>query len=103
LQALTSNPRATDLRWKYRFEAWYSANAIWRIEWNNWGHTRPQEFGNLLVDAAKSKGFFSVWYKAFIDVRTIKQRLVNAFPGTHLNSFDNQNDFNPVQRNANDL
>lgn len=34
LAALTVNKRATDLRWKYRFEAWISANVIWRPDRN---------------------------------------------------------------------
>lgn len=34
LNALTSSPRATDLRWKYRFEV-FRLSRIWRSSWDN--------------------------------------------------------------------
>jgi len=99
LAALTVNPRATDLRWKYRFDAWNSANIIWRQEWDNWGHSKVSGFVALLVDAAKSKGFFSIWFDAFHDVPDIKIALINAFSGTDRNSFQAVIPYDPQPRN----
>lgn len=101
LDSLKVNKRATDLRWKYRFEAWHSANTIWRVAWDSWGTTTPANFVPLLIDAAKSKGFFSIWFEAFNDVPTIKRTLITAFKGTHEESFDSS--FNPVPRVVGDL
>ncbi len=98
LDKLTMNPRATDLRWKYRFEAWHSANLIWRISWNNWtGNT--DDFIPLLVDAATAKGFFSVWFEAFNDIPNVKKALINGFTGTSLNAFQNVSPYDPTPRN----
>jgi hypothetical protein len=102
LAALVTNKRATDLRWKYRFEAWHSANVIWRPEWDDWGHNRPIEFARLLVNAATGKGFFSIWFQAFQDIPLIKQELMTGFLGTHIDSFGT-NDFTPIIRVAGDL
>ena len=99
LAALTGNTRATDLRWKYRFEAWNSANIVWRQEWDKWGYSKVSGFVALLVDAAKSKGFFSIWFDAFYDVPDIKIALINAFSGTDQNSFQAAIPYDPQPRN----
>ncbi|WP_298147577.1 HNH endonuclease [Flavobacterium sp.] len=98
LNTIKVNPRATDLRWKYRAEAWFSANEVWRTAWNN-GLISVSDFTPLLLDAAKSKGFFSIWFKAFDDVPQIKIALINGFKGTDSNSFENIEPFNPKNRN----
>jgi hypothetical protein len=98
LNTIKVNPRATDLRWKYRAEAWFSANEVWRTAWNN-GLISVSDFTPLLLDAAKSKGFFSIWFKAFDDVPQIKIALINGFKGTDSNSFENVEPFNPKNRN----
>jgi len=40
LDKVLLNPRATDLRWKYRFETLEIAKT-WREEWNSWGYKIP--------------------------------------------------------------
>jgi len=102
LNALTVNPRATDLRWKYRFEAWQSANLIWRKSWDSWGNVKPNDFIPLLIDAATSKGFFSIWFEAFNDIPEAKIALINGFLGTASASFQNIPPYNPIPRNPAD-
>ncbi len=96
----TASPtnRVTDLRWRYRFQAFYLAE-LWRKNWNDWGKTKPKEFIELLMTAAESKGFFSIWFRRFHDVIPVKKALIEGFPGTALNCFDANNDYNPVWRN----
>lgn len=101
LNALTVNPRATDLRWKYRFEAWHSANLIWKKQWDDWGNKRPNDFIPLLIDAATSRGFFSIWFEAFNDIPEAKNALINGFVGTDSTSFQNVSPFDPQPRNLN--
>lgn len=86
LQALTYNKRATDLRWKYRFEAFTIATE-WRTNWDAWGHQNAAPFIALLMTAALSKGFYSIWFNAFHDIAPVKSALVNGFIGTHKPSF----------------
>lgn len=101
LDDLRINLRATDLRWKYRFEAWHSANLIWRTSWNNWTG-KVDDFITLLVDAAKAKGFFSVWFEAFNDIPNIKNALIIGFLGTDQNSFQSAPPFDAIPRNPTD-
>lgn len=99
LDVLSIQSKATDLRWKYRFEAWHSANLIWRKNWDGWGNKRANDFISLLIDAAKSKGFFSIWFEAFNDVPDAKSALVNGFIGTDRTSFQKVTPFNAQPRN----
>lgn len=82
-----SNARATDLRWKYRYEAVVNAT-IWRKEWDDWGKTNENGFIRLLLTAATAKGFFSIWYSFFQDEPQIKSALLTAFIGTNKKAFD---------------
>jgi len=90
--------RITDLRWRYRFQAFYSAE-VWRKEWDDWGSAKANRFVPLLLSAARPTGFFSIWFRVFHDVTPIKKALVEGFPGTALNCFDADNNYNPVWRN----
>lgn len=104
LDALTSNPRATDLRWKYRFDACVAAQK-WRQSWDNSfsgaSVELQREFIELLKTAVAPTGFFSIWFDAFSDIAAVKLALINCFPNTHLASFDAA--FNPIARNLGDL
>ncbi len=102
LDKLTIIPSATDLRWKYRFEAWHSANLIWKNQWDNWGNKQPNDFIPLLVDAAKAKGFFSIWFEAFNDVPEAKKALIIGFIGTDPTSYQNISPFDAQPRNPTD-
>ncbi len=95
LDKVVSNKRATDLRWKYRYEAYLSAQ-LWKRNWESWGYGKANEFIPLLVDCIASKGFFSIWFNSFFDVPQIKQAIISAFKGTNKNCFDKSN-FEPLQ------
>jgi len=53
----------------------------------------------LLIDAAKAKGFFSIWFEAFNDVPEVKLALIQAFNGTHRASFQAHTPYHPQPRN----
>ena len=91
--------QVTDLRWKYRYET-HCIIQIWRRNWNDWGRTKQIRFIELLITAAKEAGFWSIWFDAFIDVREIRQALIESFPGTDISSFDE--DFIPIPKNTPD-
>jgi len=91
--------QVTDLRWKFRYETFISA-LYWRTQWDQWGHERANAFLELLITVAKSTGFWSVWFDIFQDVRQVRQALVEQFPGTARNCFDDG--FIPVTRNPGD-
>lgn len=101
LDKVVVTPRATDLRWKYRFEALQMAK-YWRNEWNDWGKTTPA-FLKLLQTAAISKGFFMVWYEVFSDVPTVVKALLEAFPNTAVDCFDEQQGYGLKRRNPVDF
>jgi len=95
----TANPdQKTDRRWEDRFQAFISAR-VWRAYWDKGGNTIPEEFIKLLMTVALSTGFFSIWFHIFHDVTPIKKALVEDFPGTALNCFDANNNYNPIWRN----
>lgn len=102
LDATTYNVRATDLRWKYRYEALVTAQ-LWRTDWDNWGSGIGAPFVDLLLTAATGKGFFSIWFDVFRDVRDIKIALIQEFENTHAPSFDPGSDFDPIVRVMGDL
>ncbi|WP_293883549.1 HNH endonuclease [Sphingobacterium sp. UBA1498] len=100
LDALKSNKRATDLRWKYRYEAYYAAQ-VWKKHWDDWGREKHVEFIELMIICAISKGFFGIWFKFFNDVPSVKVALINAFVGTNNYAFDNT--LTPISLNEGDL
>lgn len=98
LDSTRSTQRVTDLRWKFRYEAWLTVS-IWRSNWDAWGKERSRDFLELLEDSARAKGFFSIWYSIFEDVPEVKSVLLNAFPGTDENSFEKIPPYSPKPRN----
>lgn len=100
LDAIVSNPRATDLRWKYRYEAYVSAQ-LWRESWNNFGKDYPEEFIPLLLDNIKGKGFFSIWHKVFVDISDVCMRLLQVFDGTLTEAFNHNGA--PIPLHSDDL
>lgn len=91
------DPRAIDMRWQYRFQAFEDAK-LWRVNWDAWGHHRQDAFIPLLLTAATGKGFFSIWMQVFSDVPAVCLALINEFPGTAQDCFD-QNGV-PIPRNG---
>lgn len=85
-------PTDADDRWKGRMEAWTLAETY---------KTRYQN-GLLLLDdiveMARAKGFWSVWYTVFDGIDEVRQALITAFPGTSAECFDKKNHFMPISR-----
>jgi uncharacterized protein (TIGR02646 family) len=92
--------RASDLRWRYRFEAMVLASR-YRSEWDTLPAAYTSLFTNCLRDIVHYVGFFSIWFAAFHNVPPIKQMLIQAFPGT-ASCFPTPN-FDPVARILGDL
>lgn len=99
-QTRVQTRRASDLRWRYRFEATVLA-ARYRNEWDTLPAPFAARFTMFLRDIVQHVGFFSVWFAAFHDVPAIKQVLVQAFPGT-ASCFPAPH-FTPVARVSGDL
>ena len=91
------NPTSTDQRWELRYNALVAAR-LWRKNWPKISSNIEIELTELLVTTAKTTGFFSIWFKVFQDVPAIRHALIQAFPGTAQNCFD-QN-ANPIPRNG---
>ncbi len=87
--------RTNDTRWKNRRRAWELANK-YLIELE-----AKKKIAEDIVEFAKERGFFSVWFTVFQDHKEVRKALIEAFSGTHRASFDA--DFNPIPRNSNDL
>lgn len=102
LDKILVNPRATDMRWQYRLEASLRVQRV-RALWNTVPPAVEAAFVTVLLEAAISTGFFSLWFAAFADVLPVKQALLNAFPGTALTCFDAATGYAPTIRVAGDL
>lgn len=88
--------QATDLRWKYRFEAITKAK-IWRAEFDEFSGNFLDSFVNLLQTAVESTGFWSIWFSTFEDIPEVRKMLVQNIPGTDVHSFDST-EFLPIPR-----
>lgn len=85
-------PTDADDRWKGRMEVWNLAEK-YRTRYLN---------GTLLLDdvveMARARGFWSVWFTVFDGVDAVRQALITAFPGTAAECFDGSNHFTPSLR-----
>lgn len=88
--------QATDLRWKYRFEALTKAK-IWRAAFEELSGNFIESFVNLLQTAVESTGFWSIWFTTFEDIPEVRKMLVQNIPGTDAQSFD-AGTFKPISR-----
>lgn len=88
-----SRPTAKDFRWRKRFEAWNRASRYRNLYLEN----RINE--DDVINQAKDKGFWSVWFTVFADIDAILSRLISEFPGTCSNCFDEHNHYVPIERN----
>ena len=68
-------PRATDLRWRKRREAWEVARVARQ-------RYRGNRDADLVMDLAKAHGFWSVWMTVFAEPSAVCDRLRQVFPGT---------------------
>jgi len=53
-----------------------------------------------IIELAKSRGFFSIWFTVFKNYPKVRQALIQNFAGTALECFDPQNNYNPIPRNS---
>lgn len=90
------NVRDKDKRWQKRIETLGQAERS-RIFWNKICDTELRNEGlDTITTLAKALGFFSIWMMVFEDDRDIKNALIDAFPGTARECFDD--DGNAVRR-----
>lgn len=78
-------PTKKDKRWERRHEIWQKAETQ--------RHRLNQEdtifLRETIVENALGWGCFSIWYTVFVYDQDMRQRLVDAFIGTDISSFDN--------------
>ena len=74
-----------DKRWKSRNTAW-SLSEQYKQELRN--RSTDNEYRNLLINLAISRGFWSVWMTVFQDDVDMRKRLIEAFKGTDVDCFD---------------
>ena len=84
-----------DRRWEHRRRAWEKAQM--KLKDYEKGFISAEK----VVEFARERGFFSVWFTVFAAHKAVKAALVDRFKGTAQNCFDA--DFNPIPRNPTDL
>lgn len=86
-------PSPKDFRWRYRYEAWNKATT----------HRKLFEKGliteDFVISSAKDIGQWSVWFTVFKGIDSIRSRLISDFPGTCASCFDENNHYEPIERN----
>ena len=70
------DPRATDLRWRKRREAWRVAC------YARHRYQEDPDIVDLVIILAKANGFWSVWMTVFAEHSEVCDRLQKVFPGT---------------------
>ena len=84
LNRKSDTARASDRRWLNRKEAWDKAErAKSRLELLNHEPMRQQ-----IVETCVAGGYWSVWMTVFADDADMRQRFIDAMPGTAKNCFD---------------
>ena len=86
-------PARRDERWEQRADVWEAAE-ICRVKFESLG--RSDEALKLVIVAARSYGFFSVWFVIFSRYGSVKRALIEAFPGTAASCFNAPGE--PVKR-----
>ena len=87
----SSNPG--DKRWVKRSEDWNLAEK-YKVKYDN-GKTDP----GTIVDLVKARGGWSIWFTVFKGCDEVRKALIDEFPGTAKNCFDQSNGYEPVDRN----
>lgn len=81
-------PTSADLRWQRRFEAWQVAE--WcrkQVEEND-----SEQVRSLVVQVARGRGMYSIFWTVFEGDKDIRRRLREAFIGTAFLCFDPNED-----------
>lgn len=93
LDRLPGHPRYSDRdrRWLKRFNAWSLATEVADLIAAN----DTSEARELAIKVAIGHGFWSVWMAAFIGDQDMRSRLIQAFPGTSRESFNQDTTLSP--------
>lgn len=83
-----------DTRWKKRLEDWNTAEEYLSLYKSG---VLPLQ---AIVDMAKSRGGWSIWFTVFKGEDNVRRALIYQFPGTAINCFDPANHFEPIPRNV---
>jgi uncharacterized protein (TIGR02646 family) len=86
-------PARKDKRWQDREESWATAEKCRELFENL---EQADAAKDLVLEVAKSNGFFSVWMTVFNDYPGIRKGLIKLFPGTAISCFDP--DGKPIDR-----
>lgn len=93
--------RDKDKRWQKRIDALGQAEHSWKV----WQKIKDTEFREEYLDTiliiAKDTGFFSIWMMVFSEDKEVKNALIDVFPGTSRDCFDE--DGNPVIRTCGEV
>ncbi len=87
----------SDRRWTNRKEVWEVANRT-LTNLNDLSNDIRRLFIELLVDAAKGYGFWSIWMHVFEEHNDVKIALIKGFKGTHEACFDENDHYKPIKR-----
>ncbi|NQU20189.1 MAG: HNH endonuclease [Candidatus Nealsonbacteria bacterium] len=87
-----NDPAVADRRWKNRDEVWTMAIDA-RQDLAAQG---TETLRKWIVNTATGRGFWSVWMTVFADDQNMRKRLIDAFPGTSKDCFDDE--CRPVRR-----
>ena len=80
-----------DRRWLKRIDAWSTALQVASfIEAED-----TEEMRQMAIFVAKGIGFWSVWFEVFHDDMEMCQRLIDEFPGSAMDCFDNDTNILP--------
>lgn len=86
-------PSPKDFRWHERYEAWNKASRC-KEQFLNGSITEDD-----IILYAKCTGQWSIWFTVFKGVNSVRSRLISDFPGTCATCFDQNNCYEPIERN----
>lgn len=85
-----------DKRWQKRIDTLGQAEYSWKA-WQKIKVTQfRKEYLDTIIIIAKDTGFFSIWMMVFKDDKEVRKALIDSFPGTAEDCFDEEG--NPVLR-----
>lgn len=90
-QCADNQPSDMDFRWKKRYETWKIAST--------YKDKYDKTLLPLIIDCAKTRGFWSVWFTVFKGYDEVRKALIDSFPGTAAFCFDANNHYEPIHRN----
>lgn len=89
----TNPPSPKDFRWQYRYEAWNKASRYKEL------YSKGTITEDDVISCAQSTGQWSVWFTVFKGMDSVRSRLISDFPGTCASCFDENNHYEPIERN----